>query len=351
VQEVFSDLAYWERTLSQSVVQADTMDTNIAEQMADLERYQDHADPTAQDVDVRLGPAPMDDTEIALLNEWRYLVVPVVSVHVQSAKDLMITLLVATGLVDHSADGSGVRGDLNFVLKYLWRRAFALWDEQPQAHEPEGPRYKKRVCWHKRDVTNIGGHTFVTAHCGRMRPAFTVVATTPGADEQPQEVLHLYLAMGLPHAHPHQQTVLARVHNHALGACLLRAAQDLLGTPVTALSVTDVMAPEMRRGGSPEEVMQRFASLMVNLGVTQKPVLGDLGAVPRHAVEEAASAEELELAKPFLIHVLGAESVDVVASLLSCPETAPDTDTLAHDLSISPYFPVIAGLIGAFRTR
>ena len=158
------------------------------------------------------------------------------TVSVSSRDRADVTLLFATGLKDISPPGCVLHGDLNMVLKLLWRRTFEEF-EIDRMDINDTNLYRRSVAWHKREIVTIDGITYVTSFCNSMRPAFLVqscavnaAAHEEGKDES-KEVMHLYCAMSLPGAHDHQQVVLGRFANHALAVCFVKAAQDLLGVP------------------------------------------------------------------------------------------------------------------------
>ena len=128
----------------------------------------------------------------------------------------------ATGLVRRSRRGSLVHGDLNEVVKLLWRAAYERFMATRRGQGAD-VKFRRDVAWHKRDEEEVRGVQYVTARCATNRPAFRVLTQgqVTGADTV---LLYMYCAMGLPGAHEQQQTVLARVSNLELAAALMKAA-------------------------------------------------------------------------------------------------------------------------------
>ena len=107
--------------------------------------------------------------------------------------------------------------------------------------EAKGGTVELKVGRHKKTTVDLGDTQTVIAEANSDRPYFGIQVTDPPNQTKDTPIKtewsHTYTAMGLPHAHELQQTILARCYNIQIAACYVRTASELLGMRLRRSSV------------------------------------------------------------------------------------------------------------------
>ena len=180
-------------------------------------------------------------------DEWNRVAMDSMCVHIRSDKEINVTIPVATSLLFQGwkwkKSEEAMNNDAHQLCRILSERAFEFFQISMSFHEIEakGGTAELKVGRHKKTTVDLGDTQAFIATANSDRPYFGIEVMDPPneTNDTPlkSEWSHTYTAMGLPHAHDLQQTILARCYNMDIAACYVRTASELLGMRLRRSSV------------------------------------------------------------------------------------------------------------------
>ena len=180
-------------------------------------------------------------------HEWRRVAMDSMCVHIRSDKEINVTIPVAASLLFQDwkwkqAEESK-NNDAHELCRILSESAFESFQSTMICLdiEKKGGTVELKVGRHKKTTVDLGDTQAVIAEANSDRPYFGIQVTDPPNETKDTPIKtewsHTYTAMGLPHAHELQQTILARCYNIDIAACYVKAASELLGMRLRRSSV------------------------------------------------------------------------------------------------------------------
>jgi len=112
---------------------------------------------------------------------------------------------------------------------------------------------------HKEESYNLGVEACYVKHCGSVRPAYVLEASRHG---EVQELMHIYIPMGLERQHELQSSILGRFRSHELAACFLSVATTELMVGYRAEACTCVLPDEASKHGTATTILTSWQALI-----------------------------------------------------------------------------------------
>ena len=186
-----------------------------------------------------------DDVELPVPEQvvkdvWRAFCIPAITVTGHDSNDLVVVVPVAEAWCSQFASsvcGPALAEDARgkqpeWLCRELSALAFSVWQGTSTAQtlrQVSKLTVSETVTRHKKSAVLINGLVHWVPLCNSERPAFVWEAWQEGSGhDSVEELLHLYCAMGLPHASDLQLSLVGRCKDVSVAAALVRASMVFL---------------------------------------------------------------------------------------------------------------------------
>ena len=188
-----------------------------------------------------------DDAELPVVTQvvkdiWKAFCIPAITVTAHDANDLVVVIPVAqawcsqfaSSVCERAMDQDSRGQQPEWLCRELSALAFKKWNMGATAtmlQTLSKITVTETVTRHKKNAVMINGLLHWVPQCNSERPAFVWEASQEGNEHNAvKELLHLYCAMGLPHASRLQLSLVGRCKDTSVAAALVKASMEFLNT-------------------------------------------------------------------------------------------------------------------------